>query len=385
VVAGLGETNYLQLNRAFAGLSWKGWEIKGGLFYDDIYYAGLSTTNGNLARSQHARPVPKIRIATVGYKKLPFFKKWFRFKAEYDEGFLNDERYVDGAHLHHKSLYGEFRVAKDLNFYMGLEHYVMWGGTSQNDKIGQLPEDWCSYWRYVLALPGSDKFLETDKKNISGNQLGTYQFEIKKDFKSLSTSIYLSHPWEDNSGLIWRNWRDNLIGIHFHFNKEKKLISDIVYEFTNTRNQSLKDSLYNWDSANGRWRTNEVDNYFNHGIYKSGFTYRQMGLNSPLFFPVTISNGISMGFRSTRFVSHHLGLKGNISRFLYWKGLLTFVQHLGNYTQPYDPDENQFSGLLDLKYKNPDFPVDLSLSVAADLNNIVGNNLGFQLTISKSW
>ena len=158
----------------------------------------------------------------------------------------------------------------------------------------------------------------------------------------------------------------------------------MVYEFTNTRNQSLKDSLRYWDPNTGTWRTNEVDNYYNHGIYRSGFTYQKQVMSSPVFFPLNIQDDISMGIRSNRFLSHHLGVKGNLTQHLSWKGMLSYVQHLGTYGKPYDPKQNQLSGILDFGYLNPDFPVDLSFSLAADINDVEGNNLGFQFTVSKS-
>jgi len=92
-VAAFGdETNVYQLNQAFAGLAFKGWELKGGLFYDEIRYAGLSTSNGIIGRSENSRPVPGIRFSTLGYKLMPFWKSWLSFKGEYEEEFLNDDR-----------------------------------------------------------------------------------------------------------------------------------------------------------------------------------------------------------------------------------------------------------------------------------------------------
>lgn len=385
LVAGLGETSYLQLNRLFAGLSFKGWEIKGGTFYDEIRFAGLSTTNGNLARSQNPRPVPKIRLSTMGYKFLPFFQNWFSFKFEYDEGFLNDDRYVHSAHLHHKSLYGKFQTGSSWNIHLGFEHFAMWGGTSKNDKIGKLPDDWNAYWHYVFALPGNEDFPGTDQKNISGNQLGTYQLEIVKDFTNITSAFYLSHPWEDNSGLNWRNWPDNLLGIHLHLKNEKKLITDFVYEFTNTRQQSILDSIYSWDENSGKWKMNEYDNYYNHGIYQSGFTFEQQVMSSPLFYPVILQEGISMGIRSNRYFSHHIGVKGNLSEYLFWKGMLTYVQHLGTYSKPFLTNQKQISGLFDVQYLNPEFPVELGLSLGADTSNSNFRNVGVRFSVSKSW
>ncbi len=333
VLAAFGKSNYYQINQAFAGFALQGWEIKGGMFYDEVLYAGLSTSNGNMARSQNARPVPRVRLSTLGYKPVPFVESWFSFKAEFEEGFLNDERYVKGAHLHHKSLYGKIQTTPAWSFRIGFEHYAMWGGISQNETIGQLPDGLNAYWHYVFALPGTEEFLPGDQQNISGNQLGTYQLEFIKDFKAVSADIYLSHPWEDNSGLNWHNWPDNLLGLHLHVKDEKKRITDVVYEFTNTRQQGLKDSLYTMDESSGLWVRKEYDNYYNHSVYNSGFTYQQQVMSSPLFYPVIVSNGISRGIQSNRFFSHHLGISGNLSEYLTWKGLLTYIQHLGTYSK----------------------------------------------------
>ena len=385
LLAAFGNTNYYQINRAFAGIALFGWELKGGTFYEETCYAGLSTSNGNIARSDNARPVPKIRFSTQGFKPLPFVQNWLSFKFEYDEGLLNDERYVEGAHLHHKSLHFKINPNPSWNIQFGLEHCVMWGGTSINPDIGDLPEGWNAYWHYIFALPGGNDFPDTDQKNISGNQLGTYQLKYERKLANLNLSFYASHPWEDNSGLNLHNWPDNLLGVHIDFNNKKGIVTDIVFEFSNTRQQSIKDSIYYRDENTGIWKMAEYDNYYNHGIYASGFTYQQQVMSSPLFYPVIEDSGISMGIRSNRFFSHHIGAKGKLSEHLYWKGLLTYIQHLGTYFKPYTSPQKQVSGLFDLKYLNPEFPVELGIALGADISNSNGKNMGFQFSVSKSW
>jgi hypothetical protein len=384
-IAAFGENNYYQLNQAFAGLSLRGWEIKGGMFHDEIRFAGLSTSNGNIAVSGNAKPLPRVRFATLGYKQFPFWQNWLSFKGEYEEGFLNDDRYVEGAHLHHKNLYFKFQTSSTFNFKIGFEHFVMWGGTSQNENIGDLPEGWNAYWHYVFAIPGGEDFPETDQQNISGNQLGTYQFEMVKDFSKMSLTFYISHPWEDNSGLNLHNWPDNLLGLYLNIKNKKNLVTDFVYEFTNSRQQSIRDSIYSWDENSGRWKMNEYDNYYNHGIYHSGFTYQQQVMSSPLFYPVVKSNGISTGIQSNRFFAHHVGLIGNLSGFFKWKGMLTYIQHYGTYSSPYKEIQKQISGLFEVQYINPGFPVELGFAVAGDAGNILKNNYGFRFSIAKSW
>lgn len=103
IIGGINNNSYLQVNQVFAGTTYSGWQLTGGLFADEEIYGGLSTTNGSIASSLNARPYPKIRFGTAGFK--PFFSsKTFAFKAEYDEGLLNDDRFVDQLKLHHKSL-----------------------------------------------------------------------------------------------------------------------------------------------------------------------------------------------------------------------------------------------------------------------------------------
>ncbi len=373
-VAGFGERSYFQLNQAFAGVSYRGWALTAGLFHDSTYYSGLSTTNGNLARSRNARPHPRLRFATRGYKPVPFLDSWLSFRAEYEEGLLNDERYVEGAHLHHKSFYLRVSLPRQWELEGGLEHFVMWGGTSRNENIGRLPAGPKAYLHYVLGKSGSDEFPLTDRLNVAGNQLGTYQFRASKMFAAGKATFYLSHPFEDLSGMNWRNWPDNLLGLHFRFNDNSRLITGVLYEFTNTRQQSIR----------GGWDRQEPDSYYNHGVYRSGYTYDGQMMGSPLFFPVVITDGIARGIRSNQLVAHHVGVRGMLSDHLAWKGMLTRVQHEGAYFSPYSPVQRQLSALLEINYANPRLPVGLGLSAAADNNSATGRNLGVMFSVSKT-
>jgi len=108
-------------------------------------------------------------------------------------------------------------------------------------------------------------------------------------------------------------------------------------------------------------------------------------MSSPLFYPLKLSYGISAGIRSTRFFAHHIGASVNISDFVRWKGMLTYIQHLGTYSEPYTSNQKQFSGLLEVRYVNPGFPVEIGLAAGGDSSSTNGKNAGFQLTVSKRW
>jgi hypothetical protein len=373
-VAGYGKTNYYQLNRAYGGLSWNGWELKGGMFYEPEQYEGLSTTNGNLARSRNARPHPRLRFAT-DYKPVPFLKNHLHFKAEYDEGLLNDNRFVTDARLHHKSFYLKINPSPTWEIEAGLEHFVMWGGTSPLEIIGKMPSGFKAYLQYITGSSGDEFFPLTDQMNVAGNQLGTYQFKATKQLPGMEATFYLSHPFEDLSGMNWRNWPDNLLGLHISLTDKDKIINGVVYEYTHTRQQSIR----------GSWDRQEPDSYFNHGVYQSGFTYHRQIMGSPLFFPVAVYEGISGGIESNMFHAHHLGLKGVLAPDLTWKGMFTSIRHYGRYFTRYESSRHHLSGLLEVLYARPDFPAELGLSVAADAGNSSGRNVGVMVMVGKKF
>ncbi len=379
LVYGLGNSReYFQANQLFTRINYKNWEFIVGMVHNDLFAEGLSTTNGNIAKSRNTRPYPKIGIRVSQYKPVPFFTKFLSFKGEFDEGILVDERYVYRTHIHHKSLYLKAQLSGNLDIQGGVEHFVMWGGTSSDEKIGELPDDFGSYLRYISGSQGDAVFPETDQLNVAGNQYGTYQVLLTQKFTGFEMSLNISHPFEDFSGVNLHNWPDNLIGISIKINDKKRFITHFIYEYTNTRQQSVPDSLYYWNDENQKWQSREYDNYYNHGIYKSGATYFQQTFSTPLFFPLKLENNMSRGSVSTRFFAHHIGVKGNINSQLEWKGLVTYVKHFGTYGAPYITPKQQVSALIYFSYSFGSLPLYINFSVAGDVVTENPNRLGMQ-------
>jgi len=379
---GFGNNNkYFQANRIFTRINFNNWELSIGMYYNDLFFEGLSTSNGNIAKSRNARPLPRISFRVSEYKPVPFFTKILFFKGEYDEGFLTDQRYVNKAHLHHKSFYLRLNPFKNFSIAGGAEHFVMWGGTSQDEKIGKMPSDCAAYFRYISGSHGDSKFPAMDQNNVAGDQYGTYQILITQKFKQFEASLNISHPFEDFSGVNLQNWPDNSIGLLIKLNNPNKIITHFIYEYTNTRQQGIKDSLHYWSEDEQKWKSHEYDNYFNHSIYKSGVTYYQKASVSPLFFPIKEEDNISRGIESTRFFAHHIGLKGNISKTIQWKSMITYINHIGTWGKPYTTPHTQGSILFNLFYSGDIFPFDINFTIAEDIIKSYQNNLGFQLGI----
>lgn len=230
LVYGMGNNNnnnnkYFQPNQLFTGFNLNNWELNIGMYHNKLLLDGLSTCNGNIAMSRNARPYPRIGISVSKYKPVPLLDKFLSFKGEFDEGILNDDRYVDRTHLHHKSLYLKIYLFQNFSIEAGVEHFVMWGGTSQNKEYGKLPDNCRAYFKYITGARGDEYFPETDQLNVVGNQYGTYQLLLTQKFVKFGVSINISHPFEDHSGVNLSNWPDNLIRLSVKMNDQDNFIS----------------------------------------------------------------------------------------------------------------------------------------------------------------
>ena len=80
-----------------------------------------------------------------------------------------------------------------------------------------------------------------------------------------------------------------------------------------------------------------------------------------------------------------MGAKGKITSDLVWKSLVTYTKHFGTRGTPYDPPQEQFSVLGEVNYQNRALPFTIGLSVASDIGNVIDNNYGMQLVLTKTW
>jgi len=363
----LGKENSVRFTELFGLLNWKSIQLKAGAFAEAEKYSRLSASNGNLAITRNARPHPAIRI---GFNKfVPVLSNWLSVYGFYEEGLLNDERYVSDTHLHHKAFYFKIGTAETLTFKGGLEHFVMWGGT--HPTHGELPK-WDTYFDYVLGKSGGENALLTDQINVLGNQFGTYQVEISKEWKSYTTTFYISHPFEDRSGLELENYRDNLYGLFIQKKQPESFVNGILIEYYYTKNQSGAFHLVPQDNGNNSGRGR--DNYFNHGIYRSGVTYEQFGIGSPFFSPVVITNDISNGFVNTRFSGVHFGANGYFNPQLTWQAMVSKMKHFGQYDNDgndnYNPPRKQLSTMFSLNWFSPGHRFGVKATIAADQGSV---------------
>lgn len=378
----LSSKNDFYVNELYGSIKFKGAQLDLGSKNDEIIWEGLSSSNGNIIKSTNTRAIPGINLKTNDFLTLPFAENWLRVKANYAEYFLNDKRAVDGAHLHHKSLHFKSVLGEKTSMITGINHYVQWGGTS--NKFGEQPSSFKDYLRIISGKAGGSDALETDRLNVLGNHLGSYLIQLNYLGTKTNWNFYYSHPFEDRSGLEMQNWRDGIYGFFIDFKKPKAFLTHFLAEFTYTKNMS-GDSQHKIAEDGSPIMARGRDNYFNNGVYSSGWTYFGNTIGSPYFTPETPDrNGITQGVANgdNRFMAINIGVKGFLKEIQY-KALFSHITYFGWFDNEYDPKPTQFSGYLEVNLtKTLHLPFEIVLGSAFDIGSQRPNNIGgfFKLT-----
>ena len=349
---------------------YKNWILELGNKHNEILWEGLSSSNGNIIKSTNTRAIPGINLKTRNYIQLPFAKKWLTAKMNFSEYFLNDERFVNKAQLHHKSLYFKSRLSTKLSLITGLDHYVVWGGTS--DTFGEQPNSFKDFIKVIIGSAGNEESDPGEQINALGNHLGQYYIELDYKGENSNWNFYWSHPFEDRSGREMNNYPDALYGLFLDFKQPESSISHLLFEYTHTKHMS------------GTGQFSGYDNYFNNRIYQSGWTYFGRTIGSPLLPPKESINGLIEGIKSgyNRISSFNIGLKGYINPTLSYKTNLSYTTYPGWFNAPIN--EKQLSGVFELFINKQNLPFQLSIGAAIDSGDFLPNNVGGFIRLIKS-
>ncbi|MFC2138027.1 capsule assembly Wzi family protein [Bacteroidota bacterium] len=356
------------------------WEIiiSGGKYEDIQNYSDSLLSSGHILWSKNARPFPKICISSNGYYTIPFTFDLLEVKGKLEHGWFNDERYVDSVLLHHKNLYGRIGKEFPVNIFVGLEHYVQWGGSSPT--LGELPSDFDAFIK-VFSSSGGDSgtVVPGEVTNNLGNHIGSWNIGMELKTKPFNGILYWQSIFEDNSGRKRQNLPDGLWGININTKNNKYIINNILYEYIHTTDQSGPVHIWN-DSV----RLSGNDNYFNHGIYNSGWTYDKMTIGIP-FITSSQYNSDSNYFRlnNTRIRYHHFGLAGKYKD-IYFRSLISFGKNYGTHPNPYSKIKNQSSLFFEISTNLESlYNIQLKTSIGADIGKMYGNNLSFFISLNK--
>jgi hypothetical protein len=335
-----------------------------------------SLTSGSMGTSRNATPIPKILLRTDGYVDVPFMNEWLEFKGRFEHGWLSDDRFVDGAFLHQKSLYLRGGDSASTRVHAGLVHKAMWGGTDPD--FGRIPQSFSDYARVVVAASGTDDAPSADSLYIQGNHLGIWDFGVSAKIGSFLIQGYRQIPYEDKDNLMLENPQDGLTGIAVTDIRSAWWVDRLLYEFLYTK----------WQNGPGP----DGDNYYNHSIYENGWTLYGRMAASPLLTAFGRDRG-RRGIENSRVVGHHIGVAGDLGS-LDYRAFVTYTRNYGTRKglrraerqgtdYRFQPPLEQASFLVEARLPWPSVPqLKATTAVGVDVGDMYEDTVGLKLNLA---
>ena len=354
---------------------------------------------GDMTYSTNARPMPEINFAFPNYTAIPYTKDYLKFKVDFALGKSFDNDYILRTKVfdkpyaidmlwHHKSLFLKLEdSAGDFPFYgiFGIEHAAQWGGWTSFNDFGKNPASLKDFIRIVLCESGDSSADEGEQINVLGNHLGTYNFKMAYKGKKFQAALYKQHYFDDNSGLELFNWRDGIWGGEFTFHNQP-FLQKIVLEYLQTTNQSGPFHFLYYDrNLYPNARGGGGDNYYNHYLYTSGWSYFGRGIGNALLTSPEYNDDRSLGFKNNRVKAIHLGLKGKITSEFYYRTLFTGTHNWGIPDYPFLKRKDNFSSLIECIYEPKKYEGwQIAIQGSFDKGDLYGDSFGCALKISKT-
>lgn len=327
-------------------------EIRAGRWRGQVGLTDTLLTSGAFSISGNALGIPQVQISIPEFYPLAFINDWIAFKGSFSHGWLGrlpiDEFYwVNNAetYFHHKSLYG--RLAKPeglLGIYGGFTHQAFWGNEA---KIFGANYDYSPWKSYKSVL-----FGQMWAQSKVGNHLGSIDLGFHLDFNSVRLLAYRQFFYEAGALAHFANIEDGLNGVsltnkRFHSSQKrlhwKKLLLEVMY------------SMDQAGSLSSPATPSGTESYYNHYIYREGWSYRGAGLGTPLFTTIreAKSGQTSAGqyYINNRILAFHGGFLGSWQKYDI-KAMATYSYNKGTYATSGEPYRSPFEQVI---HPSPDF------------------------------
>lgn len=329
-------------DEGYFGFRWKKLDFDLGLKRPAMEFLGsspslgsISATGGNLIFTGNSHPMPGYCI-NVHPVDIPFTKGHLQIEGKFADYVMADKRVEDKALAHNTAL-GLVGNIGNFSIRVGIDHWAVWDGSS----IG-------NYFRMLVGKSAGKDGSKSDRMNVIGNQLGSEKIGVSYKGRGWKAELRHDIPYDDKSGMIFRNFPDGINTLSFSFDDKDRWVSDIVYEFHYTMYQSgpIHDNELDEKGNPIPWRPGlnftGGDNYFNNSGFPSGWTYFGMTVGTPLFFPSGTRDGTwcgnnvpTAGVENNRLKAHHLGLSGKFFKKIPYRLMATYSLCYGLYHAPY--------------------------------------------------
>lgn len=361
-------------------------------------------SSGNVILSGNARPTPQIQAGFHRFVDIPLTNGWVQIKGDIAYGkFLGDDYLrkhygyyssfiTTNVFYHYKSLYFRSNPNQPFVFTLGIEDAVQFGGKNEAYENGALktttysPVDLKAFWQAFFPSAGDSETATGDQLFVYGNHVGAIDMAAEYTFKDKSQlRAYTQWIFEDGSGMGKQNGFDGLWGLSYHTNR-RSIVSDIVVEYIGLDNQS---GAIPWQPTDfpGTSVTTAVsggDDYYNN-FYFNGWQQGGFGIGTPMSPSIMYNTDGYMRYLNTRVRGGHMALQGYIASEWQYRFMASYREAWGTPFIPARYDLCQTSLLLECTY-TPQMLEGWKFcaSVAGDIGNLIGNNIGLSLSVVKS-
>ncbi|MAW94049.1 MULTISPECIES: capsule assembly Wzi family protein [unclassified Leeuwenhoekiella] len=354
------------VDQLYGTYQWKILKADVGVKHRDEKFSGISSVGGDIIWSNNARALPGVYIQMTEPFKI---FKWFEAKATFGHYFLGDDRVVQDAQVHHKSLELALVFSPGDRLSGSMKHYVQFGGTSPDPRFGKQPSGFRDFIDVFFGQGSSSAgSFDGEQVNSLGNGLGSYELAYDLTRENFYLRMYHQSLFEDTSGIELSNFPDGVWGAYLE-PENWGFIDAIIYEYVQTVSQSGR---FSKDPSQGS--ISGSDSYFWNGIYNTGWQYHNRIIGLPFIIPDRV-NPQSKNIND-RFYVHHLGATGSLGKFNF-KGKVSYVKNLGTYGRPYPVSEKAIYSFLELTYPS-NFGSFTGL-FGVDYSNLSKENLGIGL------
>jgi len=359
-------------NQAYLRLDAWNLFLQAGRFHNKSPIHSEELGMGALGVSGNSTPMPQIRFGLSDWTPLPFSKGFIKTKLHIAHGWLGSDRYTKDVLYHEKVIHLRFGGDFPLNVYGGMAHYALWGGNN-NPEYGDLPSRLSDFSRVFRAVGGDDRAPTTERQLLLGDHLGGWDLGLFLELDAVDLKIYRNFPLESRHNLQLKSFQDALTGIDVIFVEPSVLgLKNFVYEYLYTKWQAGPRTGQPGFENSGTPGGNR--NYYNNGVYKTGWSYYGRTIGNPLFLP----GNDNLGIENNRIVGHHLGVLFE-QKAVTWQLKTTYSRNYGTWREPYAPGRRQISYLIGAQ-----IPVIvealpsliLSTEIAIDRGDLFGSQTG---------
>ncbi len=376
-----GLSNDLWLHQGYAGtVLYDLVRVQAGWWTDITGSRVPEISSGSLIWSGNARPLPRIEAGTPGYVTVPYTRDRVEIKGLIAHGWFREDRYVGDVLLHHKNAFVRLGGDFPVNIWYGLNHYAKWGGISP-DYDKPFPTDLDNYYRVFFIRSGQEDDPATPgtwANHKFGDHLGSRNHGIDITLQNLSAGFFLQDVMEDGSGWRRQNFPDGLWAAWVRFRESERIIQAITYEYLQTTDQS--GPRHNDEDGNV---IGGNDNYFNHAIYQSGWSYHGHTIGTPLITSPLLNDPEFHRFTNNRVRAHHVGFKGQLTPRIAYRNLVTYSRNYGTHNDPFEQRKDQVSWMLELTRQMDFLNLQAGVTLAVDRGEMYGDQYGVMLQLIR--